>query len=219
MLETILSDHQHFHSTFQMDWLITVRSGGTLYGCYKQACHETWTRWGALREHYATRNAQNDPANRFAGDCVIRDTEREFLRFYGQAVALRRSLGLADGEAMPDDLRERLDVEMWTHRIRSMAAIDYLATGRLQRPTIELLQCCPVEMRKTLAAEITNPEQHQSLVEWWMGYDPCLPAPLAIPETEARRLLSCVSPHLSALPATGITEASLSSPAENTAAA
>lgn len=203
-----------------MDSFITVRSGGTLYGCLKQALRELHKRWRGLRQLYEQRQkTQHGFAEQLEIDLVIRDTEREFMRFYGQAVALRRSLGLSDGEAMPDDLRERLDVEMWHHRIRSMAAIDYLATGRLQRPTIELLQCCPVEMRRTLAAEITNPEQHQALVEWWMGYDPCLPAPLAIPENEARRLLSCVLPHSYALPAIGITAESLSNHAENTAAA
>lgn len=218
MLTTLLADHQHFHSRFQIDWMITVRSGGTIYGCYKQACHELWCRWQALGDHYATQNAQNDPAKRFAADCVIRDTEREFLRFYGQAVALRRSLGLADDQAMPDDLRERLDIEMWAHRIRSMAAMDFLTASRLQRPTVELLQCFPVDMRRELLAEITNPERHQKLVDWWLSHDPGLPEPLAIPETQARELLSCASRHLSERPATGIPAALQFNPAANTAA-
>jgi hypothetical protein len=167
-----------------MDFVITVRNGGTLYGCYKQALREVHKRWRLLAEMSST------PAD----DCTVaRDAKREFLRFYGQAIAIRRLFGLKDDESMPDDLRERLDVEMWEHRIRSMAAIDFLSCDRLQRQTIEMLQCCPVEMRRRLAAEITDPANHQRLVDWWMDFDPCLPAPLVIPETEARRLLSCVS--------------------------
>ena len=195
MIETLLAEHQHGHSDFQMDFVITVRNGGTPYGCYKQSLRELHKRWRLLVEI-----SQQAP-----DDCTVsRDAKREFLRFYGQAIALRRSLGLADDQPMPDELRERLDVEMWEFRIRSMAAIDFLSCDRLQRGTIEMLQCCPVPMRKRLAEEITNPENHAKLVDWWMDYDPGIPAPLTIPEIEAARLIQCASQRSQLRPGIGL---------------
>jgi hypothetical protein len=128
MLTTLLSDHRHFHSEWQCDYAITVRAGGTPYGCYVQAVRELHKRWRGLRELYANAKSPDGPAERFEAAGVIRDTEREFLRFYGQAVALRRSLGLADDQAMPDDMRERLDVQMWSYRLRAMAAVDFITS-------------------------------------------------------------------------------------------
>src|SRR5579863_2272034 len=54
-LSDLLTDHQEFHSDLQMDSFITARSGGTLYGCYKQALRELATRVRALRERYFGR--------------------------------------------------------------------------------------------------------------------------------------------------------------------
>ena len=43
-IDDLLLDHQEFHSDLQMDSFITLRAGGTLYGCYKQALRELSTR-------------------------------------------------------------------------------------------------------------------------------------------------------------------------------
>jgi hypothetical protein len=212
MLDLILNDHRHFHSDWQCDYAITVKAGGTLYGCYRQAVRELHKRWRGLRESYKLRalaqidleeaeektdrramiNAADLRLSLLEAVGVIRDTEREFLRFYGQAVALRRSLGLEDSEPMPDDMRERLDVEMWAHHLRTMAAVDFMTCSRLQKGTVELLQACPPDMRRDIAADICNPSRHNELVEWYMTYAPPIPAPLAIPAEEARHLLESV---------------------------
>ena len=190
MIDILLAEHQHGHSDWQCDYAITARAGGTLYGCYKQSLRELHKRWRGLRELYGNAKASDCPAERFESAGVIRDTEREFLRFYGQAVALRRSLGLADDEAMPDDMRERLDVEMWAYRLRAMAAVDFITAGRIQRGTVELLQSCPPDMRREIYAVVLQPERHAELIEWYLNHDPQIPAPLAIPETQARAMLA-----------------------------
>lgn len=190
MLTTILSDHRHFHSDWQCDYAITVRAGGTPYGCYIQSVRELHKRWRGLRELYGNAKASDCPAERFEAAGVIRDTEREFLRFYGQAVALRRTLGLADDETMPDEMRERLDVEMWEYRLRAMAAVDFITTGRIQRGTVELLQACPPAMRQSIYSVVLQPERHEELIQWYLTHDPQIPAPLAIPETQARAMLA-----------------------------
>ena len=43
-ISELLVDHQEFHSDLQMESFITLRAGGTLYGCYKQALRELSTR-------------------------------------------------------------------------------------------------------------------------------------------------------------------------------
>lgn len=243
MIDLILSDHQHFHSTWQIDTAITIRSGGTLYGCYKQAVRELHKRWRGLRELYQARSLavldideQEERQNLSFRDCkrrdlrvrelrlglieteqVIADTEREFLRFYGQAIACRRALGLSDDEPMPDDLRERLDAEMWEHHLKAMAAVDYITTGRLGRSTVELLAACHPDTRQRLAADILDESRHGALVRWYLTQDCPMPEPARLTEQQERSALGCVLKPLSALPATGTPAALLCSQGENIA--
>jgi hypothetical protein len=232
MLTTLLADHRHFHSDWQIDYAITAKAGGTLYGCYKQAVRELHKRWRGLRECYAKRErltldiddlehlpaaTGNDATRRgiyiaekrlalIEAAGVIRDTEREFVRFVGQAIACRRALGVADGEQLPDDRREQLDREMWEHHIRSMAAADYMTIGRLGRGTVELLAATDVEMRQRLAQDVLRPEAHSALIHWYLTHDVPMPEPIRLTAEDEREALEWVSrlslPHLpSGLPA------------------
>jgi hypothetical protein len=219
MLTAILADHRHFHSTWQIDHAITGRSGGTLYGCYRQSVRELHKRWRGLRETYAqrergkldlddleraepstgndARRREIDIAEKRLGlielDGVIRDTEREFLRFYGQALACRLALGIGEGDTLDDARREALESEFWEHQIRCMAAVDYITTGRLGRGTVELFQCCPAEQRQRLAADLLIADSHPKLIEWYLSVDPALPQPIEFELPQAREVLSCVS--------------------------
>ena len=49
-LDDLFADHQGSHSNFQMDNFITIRSGGTAYGQYKQSLRELHKRWRGLKE-------------------------------------------------------------------------------------------------------------------------------------------------------------------------
>ena len=54
-LMKLLDDHQIYHSDFQMDNFITIRSGETQYGQYKQALRELFKRYRGLKELYTGR--------------------------------------------------------------------------------------------------------------------------------------------------------------------
>lgn len=227
MIPSILADNQHFHSTWQIDNAITAKSGGTLYGCYRQACRETHKRWRGLRDqYYQMRIAEMDLRDMLEleqderqqldterkrlemveAQQVLRDSEREFLRFAGQALACRRALGLADGETMPEDMRERLDGEFWEYQIMCLAAVDFITVGRLSKNVVELLVSTRGDTRQRLAREILDTQSHERLVSWYLSHEPELPEPITIPQP-ARELVECASERLLSLPVNGTAEA------------
>jgi hypothetical protein len=170
-LEELLDDHQHHHSTFQMDHFITTRSGGTPYGMLKQALRELSSRKRALRELYASRATQRiELAKRTMAladlDKNIEDTEREFNRFFQQADKLKKQVG----ELTPEK-RTQLDQEMWEHQIRATAACEVVATGRVGKNTAELVLSLPREMRRQLACELFDGGQAK-LTKWFTEYEP-----------------------------------------------
>jgi hypothetical protein len=211
-LSELLTDHEFFHSNLQMDSFITIRAGGTVYGCYKQALRELQTRITALRGHRSTRalleveieeheaadsrrdriHASTKRAALAECDRVIADTIRELTRFYGQADALRSALVKA-GESFPleSKARDRLDREMWGHQIKCRAAVEFLSSRRLQSSTIELFQALPAIMRQQLADEIFNEASQNRLIHWYMTFEPEVPAPTEISEQCVRGLLEC----------------------------
>ena len=211
-LSKLLADHQEFHSDLQLDSFITLRSGGTLFGCYKQALRELATRVRALRERYfgrrfllleieehqlagTRRDSIHAESKRIAlqeSDSVLADTEREFLRFYAQATAIRELLE-SQGVGFPLDgpTRDRLDREMWMHQLKCRVVVELNTVGRPQGVTLELIQALPLDMRKALCAEILSPDATHRLLDWFLSYEVRLPDPKALPNADARRLIGC----------------------------
>jgi hypothetical protein len=239
MITSILADNEHFHSTWQIDNAITAKSGGTLYGCYRQACRETHKRWRGLRDGYYQRRIaaldladleQQEPTERrsldiqrqrlelIEGEQVLRDSEREFLRFAGQALACRRALGLNDEQTMPREMRERLDGEFWEYQLRCLAAVDFITTGRLSRNVVELLVSVSGEMRQRLRAAILDTDAHDKLVGWYLSHEPEMPQPLAL-TMPARELIECGSERLLLQLGSGIPADAPCNHAGNTASA
>ena len=216
-LSDLLLDHQEFHSELQMNSFITLRSGGTLYGCYKQALRELSTRKMALIQRYAHRELLLIEIDELEMQCdepmqarrnkvyaaekrlmieecrrVIVDTEREFVRFYEQAVAIREALR-SQGVDLPLDAttRNRLDSEMWEHQLKCMAAVDFMTSGRLGAQTVGLLQSCPVEMRRRIADHLLHSDRHSALIDWYLSYDLPMPTPARIEAHDIRKLIEC----------------------------
>lgn len=218
-LESLFADHQGGHTDFQMDSFITVRSGGTLYGCYRQALRELWKRFRGLIDLRMRRdllaveidraewNAENSPNEfvrrtariQFDGkrrsaiemEKSLHDTEREFVRFYAQAASLRAALGITDETPLTEERRSQLDSEMWAHNLRAMLAVDLLTGGRPAGNTIQLVHSIPVPLRKDMIASISSPEERDRLVNWYLTYSPELPPTIELSPEETRNLLQC----------------------------
>jgi len=175
-------------SQFQDDYLVTTRAGGTLYGQYKQSLRELYKRFRGLREltsnnarlkidieelEYKVENPQDDrfKVKRNQVDLkekimlmeesqrAISDTKREFMRFYQQAAFLKGKIG-----DLTNEKRHQLDMDMWEFKIKEMAVIDWITSGRIRNSTFEFLHSCPKEMKTRIAQEF----QHQDkMIEWY----------------------------------------------------
>lgn len=206
-LQELLSDHQMFHSDLQMDHFITIRAGGTPYGQYKQALRELSKRYKAvkfielerrtilldLEEAETSARWFHDKRKKerlnlkIAGlrmkiedmENTLADAEREFKRFYAQAVALKQIVGPLTAEA-----RAKLDAEMWEHHIKKMAAVDFMSKGRVSPNVLTLAQSLPVDMQKKLRDEIFGSEDKTELLDWFWAHNVALPEASLSCETE-----------------------------------
>ena len=172
-VEELLADHQLYHSEFQQDRFITIKSGGTPYGCYRQALREIQKRYSAVQElelqiEEARIDLEEMPENgdrrnsiqkrrktlQIEGlELTLNETRRELNRFHEQAAGLKSHIG-----ELTDARRAELDREFWEHRIRSMMAVECHVYGRPGTSTIELLQCIPKDMQVRLLAHLESPE-------------------------------------------------------------
>ncbi len=178
-LKELLDDHQTGMSEFQDDFFVTTRAGGTLYGCYKQALRELYKRFRGLREEtcdkailqieieelaespnkkdaveHKRKSMQMEEATR-----SLANTQREFIRFYQQAIYLKKEIG-----DLTDERRSILDKEMWVFKIKEMALFDFIGGGQLKENTLSFLHCCPKEMKIKIIKEIQNADK---LLEWY----------------------------------------------------
>lgn len=190
-LEDLLKDHQLYHSELQQDFFITARSGGTLYGQYKQALREVYKRIRGLRESYCDReklqieieeqkyimeNDADEFKRRYAevewkrkvmqqeeADRVLKETEREFRRFHAQALTLKTKLVEKHGE-LTEAVKKALDEDMWDYKIKENMVMDLRTTNRVGKSTLELVQCLPKQKRLELLEKIKAPEKIQALM-------------------------------------------------------
>ena len=191
-LKELLDDHQLYHSSFQMDNFITVRAGETQYGQYKQTLRELFKRYRGLKELYVARellqvdieeleynnatgfvkrrNDINLAKHRMDMEDLernISDTEREFKRFYAQADALKAQIG-----ELTSEKRDKLDQEMWVHKLKTMVAVDYITKGRIGENALTFIRSIPKEIRKPLLSEIKD---QKTLLDWFDDFDIPLP--------------------------------------------
>jgi len=187
ILQTLLNDHQTGMSKFQDNYFVTVRAGGTLYGQYKQSLRELYKRFRGLRQltsdnkrllidideaKYKSENETDEFARRRAevdyqeksllleeSERSISDTKREFINFYKQAVYLKSQIG-----ELTEEVRDKLDREMWEFKIKEMACIDFITTGRLRNSTFEFINACPREMKLSISNSIKD---HNNLISWY----------------------------------------------------
>jgi len=93
----------------------------------------------------------------------IADTEREFKRFYEQAYSLKEKIG-----DLTDEKRRQLDKEMWIFKLKEMAYVDFISSGRLNENTIAFIHSLEKEDRLVTLAEVTD---HDRLFSWYENKD------------------------------------------------
>lgn len=134
-----------------------------------------------------------DPAGRGEPDAEVwlnlADTEREFLRFYALGVALKERIG-----PLTPERRACLEEELWEHRVKCHSAVDFISQGRLSSSTVELLQACPIPLRRRLVDLVLDPRRHAELIDWYLAYDPQLPPPAPLDRRDVARLLAETRP-------------------------
>jgi len=187
-LKDLLDDHQLYHSEFQQDYLITGKTGGTIYGQYKQALRELYKRTRGLREiisnrrrtaidieelKWKTENLENEFDRRRAqvdydercmlveeSERVLQDTKREFKRFYQHSIYLKGLLGDID-----DERRKKLDEDMWEFKLKEMIVLDWRVHGRITSGTYEFLHSTPRRMKERIVSLMS--EGQGKLIDWY----------------------------------------------------
>lgn len=187
MLKELLNDHRLYHTEAQQDFFITTKAGGNLWGQYKQAIRELYKRFRGLRETTCDRDkleveieeqlfiantSEDEFKKRYAViehirktmqmeeiERVIKDTKKEFQRFYSQACILKKQLG-----EITEEKRKKLDKELLLYKIKESAAVEYSISKGISQRTYENIHCLPAELRKNIVDEIKD---QQKLILWY----------------------------------------------------
>jgi hypothetical protein len=216
-IDSLLKFHVGGHSEVQMDHFITLRAGGTVYGCFLQSLRELSKRVRAVRESHLSLQELllriETLRGRTSGDSfqarlntirlerlhnrslelggVIHSECRELLHFYGQAASLFYALGFDRTPPAPARLRE-LELERWQHHLRCLIALDLYTTGRPSKATAELLQCMPSKVRHRIAHECLSDSRARSCcIAAYFDYRVTLPPPIQVPLSDLPGLLQC----------------------------
>lgn len=179
-LQQFLSLVNKNHTELQMDRFITVKSGGTAYGCLFQCLRELSSRFDAItstayemaslkiRLTRVRAKLTNSLGDEYKTSLInlkalsletslktslhrISEMKREFLRFYSQAISLWNCLGF-DKEHPTESRLTQLEMERWEYRIKADAAVSIVNTGTVSGTVISMIQCLPNGMRKKLLA-------------------------------------------------------------------
>lgn len=170
-VEDILADQQDGHSDFQIDYFILGKSSGTAYGAYTQCLRELESRRNTLIgieddlaalcddlqglvatvTDMTNRDLRKRQRQRDAMTKHQADVQREHDRFLMHARELKEILG----ELTPEK-RETLEWELWLHRLKVMAALDFYTMGGLSRSTAETIFAVPPEMRRKILTELKD---------------------------------------------------------------
>lgn len=192
-LPELFQDHYLYHSKLQQDYFITIKSGITDYGQYKQALRELHMRYKNLKNLKCEREllvidieelkhtietcidkfevsrarvklVQKEMALEDF-DFTVSETQREFTRFYQQACVLKEIIG-----EITDEKRDILEKEMWTAYFKRQSAIDLISHGRISSTTAEAISALPCDMRDGIL-ELLRPDNQGQLIKWFQSQD------------------------------------------------
>jgi len=187
-LTPFLSDCQAGHSDFQVKHFILGKNADTPYGEYKQACREIKKRVRGLKDLAFKRkelvldmedaNTHGDSGKNTAArkskamadlmrdnldelDAQIIDTERELALFADRAAELKAEIG-----DLTPALRDELEADMWTERLRRRAAAEILAAqAGVSLGTMETIMALPEKARKKIVKVVTKESPAIDIIE------------------------------------------------------
>ena len=179
-IQELLNDCQSTMTQFQHDHFVTGKAG-TPYAQYMQAVRELNTRINSLRDGYAdyeillidideqeylSQNEENSYAKRRAviehrrrlrgvtdKEREIKGIESEALSFYRQAIQLKKIVG----ELTPEK-EEKYTEEMWEYKVKFMAALEIMTSGRPSRGTLETVIALKGDLRTTILEALNKPD-------------------------------------------------------------
>ena len=168
-LSAMLSEHQLYHSPFQIErFILDEASGGSQYGYYKQCLRELRervrnVRVGIVNLRKAELELENIPYD-LLGQCdrslkaieiegaeeTLREQWRELNLFYQHARYSRVGLG----DLNDPEVRDRLDRDMWESAVRRRMYIERRALGGIKDSTLKMLLHLQPETQYQLEIEM-----------------------------------------------------------------
>lgn len=192
-LRELLNDHQIGMSKFQDDYFVTQKAGGTLYGQYKQALRELFSRFNILRDEFFNYEMKKVDVEKLRNDLEtnkitnyyekkkaelelwrqeivlyeksrqVDEIKREFFNFYRQAVHLKGLIG-----EITEERRNELEKDMFIWRTKASAAVDYIMTGRMSTETFSMITSFPKEIKYKLLEEL-KADNSEKISEWFIN--------------------------------------------------
>ena len=178
-IQELLKDHQSHMTEFQHDHFVTGKAG-TPYAQYKQSLRELSSRIDVLSEDYASleylyvdidekayikENDDDEYKRRRAAidhkkmvrqvaskEHHIKEVENETFSFYRHAVQLKKIVG----ELTPEK-EKQYTLEMWEYKVKKMAALEIMTTGKLGIGTLDLAISLKGDLRATVLEALNNP--------------------------------------------------------------
>jgi len=154
-LDRLAQDYNPRHSAFQVERFILGRQP-TLYGVYKQALRELFTRFETLCDAIEKMSDERPDHKKFADEVSFRTMFREFCQIFIIATKAKDELGELD--------EDQLSSEYWEAKVRQDIAMDLVATGRLDRSTFELITSLPPASRKRILSEIKEDSGRKTVI-------------------------------------------------------
>lgn len=186
MLKEIINDHRSYHSKFQVDNLITYRSGLTVFGMYHQACREVWKRFRSIKNSMLSLDdlkckieLQQDkiekakkPAKKrilendlkrfkfavFETEKSLKELQQEFAWFYSQCETLKPMLG-----ELTEERRRELELEYHIADAKRKIAIDARTLPKPSKSNIEYIASFPKDVRDEI---FNGMRDKKNLIKW-----------------------------------------------------
>ncbi len=193
---SFVEDDQRGMTSFQLENFVAGRTGGTVYGQYKQVCREIakrWRAWQEANEKWALLRIDINELEESEGR--LHDKEFEAMRAkihiaqknrqYFELGTLKETLErevdvlMAFGHELKqrlgkltDERRSQLEQDLWVFRTRKQAYLDVNAMGRISRQTADMALSLPLDLRNKLLEDLRKPVSE--IMTW--SFDAPIPA-------------------------------------------